>query len=530
MKRRAASTVESLKSDSSRPSTSRSASSNNIEVSQRAKRKRSGFLGDDSCIENAGTKRRKLRAGVRKRVTRDKEVDNEEAENLEHKEMFEDMGLNILSDNSNSCDTLQQPHNSRSQVLQAQNPNIITIDSPSLSPLKRPAPPANAPTVTNIDIDAGSSSFIETDGNRNSKQLSIEEEFFQYTNTMKGPSRQIMPVIDFFNRLPEELVLSVFKWLPKCTLAKCARVCKRWLKVTQDESLWRRLDLGLVTVPAGVVGQVLSRGCAVLRLARATVLQPVFVSAVSGLPTFPEPSSQLESARLQYLDLSMTSISGPCLELLLSHCAMIRNLSLENAEINDVICSAISANANLSVLHLGGVKGLTEKGIRRILQKCKKLIELNVGWTQLTASALESVSRLLSPSLRRLCLSGHRDTLSDSHIKDLVKSCPNLRDLDVSDSSLLTPASLNTMVESLTYLESVSTSRCYNITPSTYLMLTACPTLLYLNVFGLLREPALEELKERLQGIEINKFMFTSVARPTVGIKRTSIWNLRVRD
>ena len=55
----------------------------------------------------------------------------------------------------------------------------------------------------------------------------------------------------------------------------------------------------------------------------------------------------------------------------------------------------------------------------------------------------------------------------------LVESCPNLRDLDVSDSSLLTPASLNSMVEGLTYLESVSTSRCYNITPSSYLMLTA---------------------------------------------------------
>ena len=126
------------------------------------------------------------------------------------------------------------------QVLQAQDPNIITItDSPHLSPLKRPAPPANVPTVTNIDIDAGSSSFIETDGNRNTKQLSIEEEFFQYTNTMKGPNTQVrielyklslylslvqvLPVKDFFNRLPEELVLSVFKWLPKCTLAKCAR-------------------------------------------------------------------------------------------------------------------------------------------------------------------------------------------------------------------------------------------------------------------------------------------------------------------
>ena len=38
----------------------------------------------------------------------------------------------------------------------------------------------------------------------------------------------------------------------------------------------------------------------------------------------------------------MTSISGPCLELLLSHCSMLRNLSMENAEVNDVICSAIS--------------------------------------------------------------------------------------------------------------------------------------------------------------------------------------------
>lgn len=65
-------------------------------------------------------------------------------------------------------------------------------------------------------------------------------------------------------------------------------------------------------------------------------------------------------------------------------------------------------------------------------------------------------------------------TLFTCHLcQDLVESCPNLRDLDVSDSSLLTPASLNTMVEGLTYLESVSTSRCYNITPSSYLMLTA---------------------------------------------------------
>jgi F-box and leucine-rich repeat protein 1 (S-phase kinase-associated protein 2) len=113
------------------------------------------------------------------------------------------------------------------------------------------------------------------------------------------------------------------------------------------------------------------------------------------------------------------------------------------------------------------------------------------------------------------------------------------------DSTKLTAVSLNMMVDKLGYLESLSTSRCYGISPSSYLILSACPTLLYLNVFGLLRDTAMVELRQRLKGgflilnivckvffsgIDINKFLFTSIARPTVGIKRTSIWNLRVRE
>ena len=102
--------------------------------------------------------------------------------------------------------------------------------------------------------------------------------------------------------------------------------------------------------------------------------------------------------------------------------------------------------------------------------------------------------------------------------------------LPPSDCAQLSPASLSLVQEKCLYLETLSTSRCYGFAPSAYLLLANSPTLLYLNVFGTLKDAAMAELKERLQGIEINKFMFTSVARPTVGIKRTSIWNLRVRD
>ena len=54
--------------------------------------------------------------------------------------------------------------------------------------------------------------------------------------------------------------------------------------------------------------------------------------------------------------------------------------------------------------------------------------------------------------------------------------------------------------------------------------------LLYLDVFGLLTDAMLQTLRSKLPHIEINKFYFSSVARPTVGIRRTSIWGLKVRE
>ena len=292
-------------------------------------------------------------------------------------------------------------------------------------------------------------------------------------------------------------------------------MCKRWCRLSTDESLWKRQDLGLATVPPGVVGQVLSRGCGVLRLARATVQPDIFTSSTSGLPTF--PTTTMESSRLQYLDLSMANLSIECTEALLSSCTALKNLAMEMCSVTDTTCTAISHNTSLAVLHLGQVEGLNTLGISRILSSCTQLVELNLGWTGLSSQAVQAVVRLFPQSLRRLCLSGNRDTLLDEHVEILLDSCPYLRELDVSgnpseqkfpsfillfcsDSTKLTAVSLNMMVERLGYLESLSTSRCYGISPSSYLILSSCPTLLYLNVFGLLRDPAMVELRQRLKG------------------------------
>ena len=93
----------------------------------------------------------------------------------------------------------------------------------------------------------------------------------------------------------------------------------------------------------------------------------------------------------------------------------------------------------------------------------------------------------------------------------------------------MTSAALESISSGLQQLDILSTSRCYSITPATYLVLKYS-SVKFLNIFGSLKGSAEKELERYLPKIEINKLLFSSIARPTVGIKRSSIWDIRVRD
>jgi len=458
-------------------------------------------------------------------------------------ELLEDMGVNILEESSRESLPAPKSNTEINLILQQQDQN--SRSKGAVASAVRPGAGGAGDSTRDMTEDAG---LAEADDSFSSNasfecslsynpparaetlshhayaipvDQSVPDEFFKY-NRKPSPNKRR----DVFNTMSDEVVLHVFRWLPKCTLAKCALVCKRWRRLSLDDSLWKRLDLGLKTLPAGVVGQVLGRGCQFLRLARSTMASDIFISPLNSTPTF----SVDRRSKLQYLDLSMASIAVPCLESLMATCRQLKKLALENCELSDRACEGISQNSHLDTLHLAMTQGLTSAGITTILAGCPGLLELNVGWTGLSEEGVVAVCENLQPQLERLNLSGNRDTLRDEHVGLIVDNCPNLRELDLSDATKITSISLDLVVENLKSIESLSTSRCYGISPSSYLILSSCPSLLYLNVFGLLRDPAMVELRARLQGIEINKFLFTSIARPTVGIKRTSIWNFRVRE
>ncbi|MCL4127097.1 UNVERIFIED_CONTAM: hypothetical protein GTU68_007949 [Idotea baltica] len=318
--------------------------------------------------------------------------------------LLEDMGLCPLRD----CESELLDHVPFSQIIQPSSQNN-----------------KNFPAV-----------FIQNDSN--------SEEFFVFKrrklDTVSGE--------DKFNKLIEEVVLMIFKWLPKYMLARCAQVCKRWKRFAFDESLWRRLDLGSRTLNPGVIGRVLLRGTFSLRLAQAEISSPLFCPSLQYLNTQTEIKT-----RLQNLDLSMAAIQPEALSEILSVCNQLKRISLEHCTVTDECLNYLSRNPLLTTLNLSMCYGLSGEGLLPILTQCTKLQALNIAWTSLDSKDLSVICKNVPPSLLRLNISGFRHTLSDCHIRQLSNRAPFLLELDVSERFSAHFGTVNTIITKLPELE-----------------------------------------------------------------------------
>jgi hypothetical protein len=65
---------------------------------------------------------------------------------------------------------------------------------------------------------------------------------------------------------------------------------------------------------------------------------------------------------------------------------------------------------------------------------------------------------------------------------------------------------------------------------SNFTQLEKIVSLRHLELFGVLHDSVLASLTLDLENITINRSPFSTIARPTTGYHRTSLWGLRVRD
>uniref|UniRef100_A0A182WK41 S-phase kinase-associated protein 2 n=1 Tax=Anopheles minimus TaxID=112268 RepID=A0A182WK41_9DIPT len=351
---------------------------------------------------------------------------------------------------------------------------------------------------------------------RKSMPHGYEESFFLYR---KEHNRAAVGDDNPFDLLSDEVLLHILKWLPKKTLLSCGQVNRRFNRVTKDETLWQRLDLSNRSLQCNGLIEVLSRGVVVFRLAQTCIADPI-------------PDNYLEfpqGIKVQFLDLSMCTISKPTLRELLANCRALVKLSLENVPLDGGICAEIAENRQLESLNLTMCSGIDVDGMHAMAKALTKLLSLNVSWTNLGLETVQQLVKNLTPQIMHLNIAGCRSTLNDGDVAVLIKRCPKLVALDLSDCTLLTDGAIKILCKSR-QIEYLSLSRCYNIPVSSYLNLSELKTLRFLDLFGLVSDQVLDTLKHSLAKVGINKYYHSSVARPTVGTKRTSIWGFRTRD
>ena len=116
-----------------------------------------------------------------------------------------------------------------------------------------------------------------------------------------------------FDDLPDEIILQIFKNLEFYDNAASAQVCKRWKLLSEDQTLWQKINLVSKKVPAKFIEKALRHGCQYLNLC-GTEIESV-----------PGPDSFSVKNQLKYLSISCYDE----LENLLGATQFLEKLSIE---------------------------------------------------------------------------------------------------------------------------------------------------------------------------------------------------------
>ena len=76
----------------------------------------------------------------------------------------------------------------------------------------------------------------------------------------------------FFDHLPDEVQLKIFKFLEIEDLIRCAQVSKRTRRICHDESIWKKVNLFRKVVPSEFIVMILENGCKYINLQSSKIV------------------------------------------------------------------------------------------------------------------------------------------------------------------------------------------------------------------------------------------------------------------
>ena len=321
--------------------------------------------------------------------------------------------------------------------------------------------------------------------------------------------------------LPDELLLDIFELLDVKDRGRCAQISKRFRKVSQDETLWQKLNLDEKEVPSQFLELAISRGLKYLSFRCAKL---------SGHQNLP-----IDTKSVKYLNVSSYNSWGykaneEELTALVSCFSSLEKLSLGFLSMkNPAIINCILQNREtLKVLDLTECRDLTLELIKDIVRNCDQLTEVSFWGNNLCQSSIAFICDNLTPNIEKINFSSSR--LCSENLSDLVVRCQKLTELEL-DHTMITDEAVTSIIE---YLPQSLVSLVLPDQISFSKVVEVCKKMPKLKCISYVSPPpededkfdplgSLEELERRFSHLKIGK-NWGSIAMPG---EESEIWEIK---
>ncbi|XP_071116972.1 F-box/LRR-repeat protein 12-like [Haliotis cracherodii] len=298
------------------------------------------------------------------------------------------------------------------------------------------------------------------------------------------------------NSLPDNIILEILAYLPVKYRCISGRVCRRWRRIVQDNSLWRHVDLLPYVLSLNKLWKVM----------RAHFSECLLTMKLGG---FCDPKSTKWKKH---------SLSDAMLLDLQERCPKMVSLTLVKCNTDNLNCKNLprslkhltmnqcswtprwlntSTDLDLTELDLTKCSRVDKFDLIDIAEKFPKLKHLVLNHCyRATEAGFEKIVTTLT-DLTHLELS---DTAcSDLTIHHMCRNLPHLEHLNLSNCGQMSQSSLGTIAGALKELQSLNLSYCRQINLEGLTQLAAAPTLRKLILEGCnLTEVDIKSLRERL--------------------------------
>ena len=238
-----------------------------------------------------------------------------------------------------------------------------------------------------------------------------------------------------FDHLPDEVQLKIVKFLEIKDIIRCTQVSKRTRRICRDGSIWKKVNLFRKVVPSEFIVMILENGCKYINLQSAKIVGSLTLSR--------------NDYNVKYLNLSYCNADKGVLEKLISSCQGLQKLSLAGLSLrSDAMTSR--KHQHLKILHLWDFQGMDLKLISNILSS-KTLTEISyrnheIPYNSDSDIVVQYLVENLSSDVEKVSLGG-LTCLTDKQLKTLVKRCKKIKELELWGCRLITDDSLNSIVE-----------------------------------------------------------------------------------